>query len=384
MDGVRYKFVSFILFLVILMTVITQLPFFIERNLNVIGIVSWILILLCLLFLNAIKIGRNIYFPVCCFFLYSFLLFLFNSCLYVFPMLSCIKGFAMTISMFLIGYFIANVINEDCFIKSIVYAALIGGLIYTIIINNTVFYIVDLDSITYMYRHKNSASKIIFSCFILVLFLYVPKFKITIYLKYLTLIFFVYIIFIMKSRSTILNLLLPIIVVIFYGKNRDIRRYMYWFLFALILLYVCFPDYPKLILNKIILNNQVGADLDTISTGRIWMIRNFFMIFDDYIFIGGSSVFVENFYLKTLLEVGIIGATPVFMFLLWFCLVLKKYFDFSNPIDISCLILLLSYYMDGLFDAVAPFGPGAKCFFLWLIIGFFINKKTSNCNKIIY
>ena len=37
--------------------------------------------------------------------------------------------------------------------------------------------------------------------------------------------------------------------------------------------------------------------------------------------------------------------------------------------------------MDGLFEAMAPFGPGAKCFFLWLIIGFFINKRIEAYNK---
>lgn len=286
--------------------------------------------------------------------------------------------------MFLIGYFFANVLKDEQFVKAVIYAVLIGGLVYAIIINNTVFYIVDLDSITYMYGAKNSASKIIFSCFILVLFLYTPKSKIATCLKCLTLVLFIYIIFIMKSRSTILALLVPVIVVAFYGKNKKYKKSIYWFLFALILLCVCFPDYPVLILNKIILNNQIDADLNTISSGRIWMIQNFSMIFDDYIFIGGSSVFVENFYLKTLLEVGLIGATPVFIFLLWFYFVLKKYFDFSNPIDISCLILLLSYYMDGLFESLAPFGPGAKCFFLWLIIGFFINKRMSNYNRLIF
>ena len=384
MDGVRYKFATFLLSMAIMITIITQLPFFIDHDLNILGVIVWIPILLLLMCSNAIRICRNIYFPVICFLIYILLLLFFNVYLYTYPMFSCVKGFLMSILMFLIGYFFANVLKDEQFVKAVIYAVLIGGLVYAIIINNTVYYIVDLDSITYMYGAKNSASKIIFSCFILVLFLYTPKSKIATCLKCLTLVLFIYIIFIMKSRSTILALLVPVIVVAFYGKNKKYKKSIYWFLFALILLCVCFPDYPVLILNKIILNNQIDADLNTISSGRIWMIQNFSMIFDDYIFIGGSSVFVENFYLKTLLEVGLIGATPVFIFLLWFYFVLKKYFDFSNPIDISCLILLLSYYMDGLFESLAPFGPGAKCFFLWLIIGFFINKRMSNYNRLIF
>ncbi|WP_147382444.1 hypothetical protein [Parabacteroides sp. AF17-28] len=381
MNGVRYKFVEFVLFVAIIVTIITQLPFFVERDLNICGVIIWIPLFLCVLFLNAFKMNTNICIPVACFGGYLFFLLLFNSLFYVFPVSSCIKGFSISMSMFLLGYYLANIIKEGSFIKAIVYAALIGGSVFSIIIKNTVFYVVDLDSISYLYQAKNSASKIIFTCFILVLFLYIPKLKITIFLKYITLSFFIYMILIMKSRSTILALVVPAFAVLYYSKNKYMKKYVCIFLSVVVLLSVCFPYYPELVFNKIFLNNQIDADLNTISTGRLWMIENFFMIFNDYALIGGSSTFVENFYLITLLQVGIIGATPVFLFLLWFYFVLRKYFDFANPIDISCLILLLVYYMDGLFEAMAPFGPGAKCFFLWLIIGFFINKRIEAYNK---
>lgn len=383
MNGVKNRVVIFLVFIAITVTIITQLPFFIEKDLNVIGVYVWIPILLCVSFRNAIKINKNIYIPIICFLIYSFLLLLFNTFFYTDPMISCFRSFLMSISMFLIGYSLANILDEKQFVKSIVYAVLIGGVIFAINIKNTVFYIVDLDSITYVYSAKNSSSKIIFSCFVLVAFLYTPNLKITIYLKYLILIFFIYVILIMKSRSTILALIIPLIIVIFCSKKRNVRKYTYIVLFVLILLCLCMPNLPELIFNKIILNNQIDADLDTISSGRIWMIRNFFMVFSDYAFVGGSSIFVENFYLKTLLEVGVIGAIPVFIFLLWFCYMLKKYFNFANPVDLSCLILLFVYYMDGLFDGMAPFGPGAKCFMLWLTIGFIINKRTLIRNKCI-
>lgn len=239
MNGVRHRFVIVVLFIAIMVTIITQLPFFIEHDLNILGTIVWVPLLLCLFFLNAIKVNICIYFPIICFLGYSLLLLLFNSLFYVSPMISCIKGFAISISMFLVGYFLANILKERQFIEAVVYAALIGGIAYVVILKSTVFYVIDLDSITYLYKAKNSASKIIFTCSILVLFLYIPRYKVTVCLKYLTFLLFICMILIMKSRSTILALTVPVFIVLFYGKNKDIKKYTYMFLFIVILLCVC-------------------------------------------------------------------------------------------------------------------------------------------------
>ena len=43
--------------------------------------------------------------------------------------------------------------------------------------------------------------------------------------------------------------------------------------------------------------------------------------------------------------------------------------DYKNEIWNILFLLSVGFIIDGLFEGLAPFGPGIKCYFLWLFFG---------------
>ena len=60
---------------------------------------------------------------------------------------------------------------------------------------------------------------------------------------------------------------------------------------------------------------------------------------------------------------------------------IKVAFAYKNSNIESILairIIALSYAFNGIFEGLAPFGPGAKCFYLWLIVGVLLNRNEKS------
>ena len=42
------------------------------------------------------------------------------------------------------------------------------------------------------------------------------------------------------------------------------------------------------------------------------------------------------------------------------------------------LLVAVTYFIDAVFEMLAPFGPGVRCFYLWLIFGIILARGQKN------
>ena len=41
------------------------------------------------------------------------------------------------------------------------------------------------------------------------------------------------------------------------------------------------------------------------------------------------------------------------------------------------VLIALGYSVNGLFEGLTPFGPGVKCYYMWLLFGILVGKPAS-------
>ena len=103
---------------------------------------------------------------------------------------------------------------------------------------------------------------------------------------------------------------------------------------------------------------------------------------EDY-FIGQGNVWVESFPLNTLLNYGILGSIPVFVIWLIPLNFLKRKNYRDKKLYNSLSLIYVVYMINSIFEALAPFGPGVKCYMLWLICGIYAGITRNNDKKAI-
>lgn len=80
-----------------------------------------------------------------------------------------------------------------------------------------------------------------------------------------------------------------------------------------------------------------------------------------------------------LMQYGLIGATIVFAYIGRVYLDIR-HLDRRNAIYLYTYLIFISLILNSIFEAQSPFGPGAKCFIFWIMLGFTIaeRKKIKN------
>ena len=184
-------------------------------------------------------------------------------------------------------------------------------------------------------------------------------------------------IFMMKSRATIAALAIYLIYFIFFIVESKRERNFYLFLVVIFGLVVVFnPDANHLIIQEIIFNNR-GTDMTTLSSGRDLHWKTFRQEFGKYLFWGTGGTYLESMPLAVLMSYGVIGGVPILLFALKpLIYAIKNMWDKRYRIY-SLLVVSISLTMlvNSIFEEQAPFGPGVKCYFLWLLFGMYIGKK---------
>lgn len=362
-------------FLSILFTLVSQVPQILELNISIYFQSIWFLLILSLLLSKQFYLSEKI----------NKLAFLvFFLVIYVFvmevlsekPYLHTAHYINMSKSFMIlsISYYMAPLIPERKFNQLLGYIALFGGMILIISVYQHSFISgYDITSRQYAYTAKNSVSQIILGCVITVLFLLHSKSMLLTIVKVLFIFFSIYILFILKSRATIIGLIFVLIALIFVTNNKKLKYYTLLLISIMILVLVYNHDLLQIIYKNILLANRTGG-LDEISSGRLKFFTMFPDIFIENVWFGRGRFFSESFLLSILINYGVIGSTVIIIFILQPILFYRKYLKAINPLNLTFLLLLLTFYFNGLFEEQAPFGPGSKNFMLWLIFGYLLQK----------
>ncbi len=268
-------------------------------------------------------------------------------------------------------------------LKTIVYAYVISATVDAVMIFSMYFSGVDwLNASGYIYTAKNSIAVIFLTAIVLIYYFMFKKLKtISIILMTLLSLF----VFMLKSRATILSWCVFMIYILCIGAKGIIRKLIGVFVCALAVIAVLtIPVLREIVIDQTILNNRT-ADIGTLTSGRDVHYEIFADMFPKYAIIGTGGTYLESFPLAVLLSFGILGAIPIF--LLSFYPALKairdkmKYREKNNTLLTVIFILCILLWVNGLFEELTPFGPGVKCYMLWMLTGLYIGDRIRQGEK---
>lgn len=241
--------------------------------------------------------------------------------------------------------------------------------------------LLNLDSRSEIFRAKNSAAQILLSA-VLITFIFVKQqVGLLRTISYISIIFLIVIIFLLKSRATLVSLFFIIAYFIFLSKNKLYKYILISILILGIILLLTIPQLYHIIIENILFNNRDSTDLDDLSSGRLVLINNIWIRYLDTPILGLGNLYIDCMPFSILVQYGILGFIIVFTFLYK---VYKITWNLSKQSSIGeCAYLLyVSYLVNSLFEAQPPFGPGAKCFFVWMFIGFAMANSEKIKNRI--
>lgn len=290
-----------------------------------------------------------------------------------FPMLLCVF-------VLLTGCQAGCLIDKEKAIKNIVYAYVFSSIYIAIVIFFSYFSGVDwLNAEGYIYLAKNSVAVIFLTSIVLIYYFILPKQKL---LSILIILMFSYMIFVLKSRAAIFVWCIFIVYVLCINQKNFILRLFGILLCVVSVVYVLKNEYLyEIIVEKIILNNRT-ADLSTVSSGRDEHYKLFAKIFPENWLIGTGGIYLESFPLAVLGSFGVIGAIPVFALSFYPIIMLIVNRKNSREIDKRLVtvvfILNILLWANGVFEELTPFGPGVKCYMLWLLTGLYLSGYQRN------
>lgn len=290
------------------------------------------------------------------------------------------RNFFLSVIIFIMGYSYASFLDRDSFRRI--------GLFYvisTVIVSISVWYsyLLGTNSLSiaeYAYTPKNSLSQIILTAIILLFVSFIMyrrsnNRKIIYAITILALLFEVFVLFTLRSRATLIGFLLSVIIFILSkDKGTKTRKYKNIVIVILLILTVTVfvsESFYTIVFDNIIFAGRNPNNLNELSSGRINIISSFPKLIKGHWLTGIGNYYLECFPLAELLNNGIIVGLSQILFalspLIWWAnkgryILCKEY-----RIIFACASVV--YIINGFFECLAPFGPGAKCSFLWMLYG---------------
>lgn len=376
----KEKFPIFIVFVVFISTV-SQLPLFVELQITqIIAAPLWIIVALYVLPKFEInKISGWFVLIISFLALYTFTLDAFT--LLDYGSIQLIYPFYLSVFIFFIGVNASGELNYE-----IIYNLLIAYLIATIIISISIymkFFLggVNLNGSQYAYATKNSVSQIIFTGLVILVFIFKPQKKLYKLSKVVILIFLILNILFLRSRATIIALPLIVIIPFLFTKVRLRSKIIFFVASSFFILVVFTNKYIyNVFVNGILAGGRDINDLNALSSGRLQELFFFSKTIYGNELWGIGKVKIESFPLSVMLQYGIPVGLIFISIAIWPFWWGVRYLNKTSHLNILFIIISLAYFINGLFEQLAPFGPGVKNFILWLLFGIMYGKRKDLYN----
>lgn len=285
----------------------------------------------------------------------------------------------VSFSISLVSYKFWKAFGSKEQLKYISLALLLSGFIFSYLIYRDFLDEYDFMKRLYAYNGKNATSLVVLcSSFIPLIIL---RFKNKIYYIPVLLcsFFMLYVVFLMKSRATYIGFFFLVYFFIFRMKNKYIKRITIILTIIAIIWIFSSPRLYHIIVDGAILASRDVDDLNDVTSGRIYLIGECWELFKQNVWFGNGTMYMDCMPVVMLAQYGIIGAFFVFSFLI---VIATKVLSLpqNNPIFLVTFLLFCIFMLNSLFEAQPPFGPGVKCFLLWMFMGFSFVEKRKNSN----
>ena len=373
----------------IICSIMSQLPFFVESGSGVFLKYTWILPFFTLLFRRPQYIFSNTLLPF-----YS-LMVIFGSYCFICYSFSGIHYIGRDFLNICISSMIALVSymfwKEHGSINSmtlVVFSVLVSCVILAYVVDSTYLARADIMSRVYAYKSKNSISSILYCAVILAFFVFYVQNKfirisVCIFIAYLF-----YVILLLRSRATIAGFAFVLYFFIFKSGSRRIKALTIIISIAAVLAVFSIPSLYDIIVNGILFAARDVEDFNDLTSGRTYLVSEGIEMFFKNIWFGRGNLYLDCMPLVMLVQYGVLGASVVFVFLFKIGRKINSTYNMSK-LTLVAFLLFYSFIINSLFEAQPPFGPGIKCFMLWMTIGFMLaeleeRRLIANGEKSIY
>lgn len=284
--------------------------------------------------------------------------------------------------MFLLGN-LSNDFLEDSYYNKLIYAYVIASCILAIDVYLKYFVGYNLETISYVFRAKNSAGQILLTAATMLLFqLEKKRFRL---IKLMLISVFVVEIVLMRSRATLISML--IIPIVFLADSEIKKKYKWGIIGGIILIMIIFTFNEKaydLIINNVLFKSSDAIslskmDINFLSSNRVALIDEKIKYLDGHELVGlGSTFYVDNFFVNAIGHYGIIVGVFVCILAIVPVISVSKINKLTGSNIDNDKVLLIKiitwiYVFNAFFEGWAPFGPGSKCFIMWLFLGMFLS-----------
>lgn len=246
-----------------------------------------------------------------------------------------------------------------------------GSTILALIIYRDYFAQVTEASPIYVYGEKNSTAQILITAVILIMTTQLrAKEKKRKWLYLGCLVILTAVILMTKSRATII--FFPFLVWLVLTSSSISKKYKRMILFCILIIVIVLMrnrEFRDSLLNDILFAGRDSSDMNSLSSGRWEEWQNFFTDWGDGWLFGYGRMKRESLILTAFLEYGVFFGMLILVlaaYPLYFAL-RKLPKQHSERTLLVCVASC--YLINGIFEQLAPFGPGVKCFFLWFLLG---------------
>lgn len=371
--------VSFSIFVAVIcfITNISQMPVFVEGKITqMISMPVWVIAAFVCILGNKIRLNEKLIFPIICCAIIAVgasALSIFTKNDYVHP--DIVYCFSLSLFIFLIGFWCGNSITGKG-MEYICLSYIVSSIILAV--NTYLTYFgsgFDIFSPVYTDAPKNSVSQIFFTALTFLFVVNFPRNKITRIIRWAGIAILIAIILILRSRATIIGIVLLLGIIILL-RNIDYRIKLSALAVIVSFAVTLMNDkFYKMFINGILFAGRNATNLNDLSSGRVNQWKAFPQLIAGSEFTGIGRFKIESFPLSVLAQYGIILGFVFILFSLWPIYWALKHLDKSDAIKISFLIIACSYWVNGVFEQLAPFGPGVKCYMLWLMFGILLRKE---------
>ena len=362
-------------------TVLSQLPYFVSRGMaSNISIAIWaVAVAVCFANVRVVRI-RNIGTPIRI--AVIFLLFVFIAGMTNDAYWSSSIPRAVMIAMFVL--FVGNVLGPSIstfdlkrIMRSYAYATVVLAIdVYLEFFRGATF------SRIYIYNEKNSTALLLFTGLIILLAELGEKRKkpgnsvktafnivLCVILAYGTLI--------LQCRAVYVSAAIVLVLfVISSGLNKRVKTLIVLTVFAAILYYLTHGQALDSFLDRFIYAGRSSTDLNDLSSGRTQEWSHFWTDLGDGFLFGNGRMKRESLVLTALLEFGFVFGVPILYLAVYPILFGIKNIDKNSSLYFLFIAVAIGFATNMLFEQLAPFGPGVKCFLLWFLLGIFASWKT--------
>lgn len=365
--------------IVIFVTNISQLPFLVENNsTRYLSNIGWIIVAIFVVLQNKVKLRK---FEVTI--ISMGLLFLLGILLselltsHNHFKSNLINSFYLAIFILLIGSFVSKLFDIEA-IKLIMSSYITSVFIVSLFLFVNVFKGgFNWFSIGYVYGSKNSISQMILTAMILVFFYYPYKIKFEKIIRLSLLVFWLILLLALKSRATIIFLLvIPLYIIIDLKISIRLKTGILLLIMCIGIAFMINPLWYSIVVDGVLLGGRRGFTINEISSNRLTHITVYFpMWFKGNELLGTGTYFVESLPFNAILKHGILFGWIPILISVWPTFWALRKLDKKNSLHLAFIFIALSYLVNSLFEGLAPFGPGAKTYFLWLMFGILYSNK---------